>query len=99
MARVRVLRSEVGRCGAGNRAGLSGALGAAAGSWGRGVWWGSPDQGADGLGVAVVRPMRLDDGAAREPLAGVVEEDDAVAEQAPPLLGGGDHRVRSLRVC
>src|SRR4051794_31603426 len=43
-------------------------------------------------------PVRLDHGTAWEPLAGVVEEDDAVAEQAPPLFGVGDHGVRGLAV-
>ena len=34
-----------------------------------------------------IRAVRSDGGAARQELPGVLEEDDAVAEKAPPLLG------------
>jgi hypothetical protein len=50
---------------------------------------------ADGAveGREVSGPVRFDAGAVRKELPGVVEHDDAVAEQAPALLGVADYGV------
>jgi hypothetical protein len=57
---------------------------------------GNPAAGSGG--GSGVGPVRRDDAAVGEQFSGVLEEEDAVAEQAPTLLGVARDNVRGLTI-